>query len=193
MSRTVVTKANEREFSKFLSFILRHHPEEIGLKLEDNGWVNTSELIKAINNNEASKWVIDLSILEQIVTNDIKGRYSFNNSKTKIRANQGHSIKGLHIEFKEVENPPEFLYHGTSVQNKELIYESGCIKPMSRQMVHLSKDEDTAIKVGKRHGKCIILTVNTSKLLKNNHRVYISDNGVYLTDLVPINCIEYIK
>ena len=193
MSRTVVTKANEREFSKFLSFILRHHPEEIGLRLEDNGWVNTSELIKAINNHEASKWVIDLSILEQIVTNDIKGRYSFNNSKTKIRANQGHSIKSLNIEFTEVENPPEFLYHGTSVQNKDLIYSSGCIKPMNRQMVHLSKDEDTAIKVGKRHGKCAVLVINALKLLNSNHKIFISDNGVYLTDLVPINCIEYIK
>ena len=193
MSRTVVTKANEREFSKFLSFILRHHPEEIGLRLEDNGWINTSELIKAINNHEASKWVIDLSILEQIVTNDIKGRYSFNNSKTKIRANQGHSIKSLNIEFKEVKNPPEFLYHGTSVQNKDLIYSSGCIKPMNRQMVHLSKDEDTAIKVGKRHGKCAVLVINTLKLLNSNHKIFISDNGVYLTDLVPINCIEYIK
>ena len=189
MSRQQVTRKNEQEFSKFLSFILRHHPEEIGLSLEENGWINTSELIDAINNHESSKWEIDKSILEQIVSSDNKQRYSFNSSKTKIRANQGHSIKGLVMNFKEVTTPPEYLYHGTSKKNFELIKNSRSILPMSRQMVHLSGDIETATKVGKRHGELVILQINTSKLLSDKHKIYISENGVYLVDEVPLNCL----
>ena len=190
MNKKTVTKNNEQEFSKFLSFILRHKPEEIGVSLEDNGWINIDKLIKAINNHEASKWVIDLDILEQIVANDNKQRYSFNDNKTKIRANQGHSIKELVMNFKEVETPPEYLYHGTSKKNFEMIKEACGLLPMSRQMVHLSGDIETASKVGKRHGDLIVLQINTCRLLDLNHKIYISDNGVYLVDSVPLSCIE---
>ena len=188
MTRKQITKKNEQEFSKFLSFILRHHPEEIGLSLENNGWINIGSLIIAINNHEASKWVIDLDTLEQIVANDNKNRYSFNSNRTKIRANQGHSIKGLVMDFKEVQSPPKYLYHGTSKENASLICESNEIKSMQRQMVHLSADIDTAKKVGKRHGDVLIFVIDTSKLM-NEHKIYISDNGVYLVDKVPLSCI----
>lgn len=183
MDRKQVTKKNEQEFSKFLSYILRHKPEEIGLELEDNGWVNVGSLIIAINNHEASKWVIDMAVLEQVVVNDSKNRYSFNNHKTKIRANQGHSIKNLVMDFEEV-NPPEYLYHGTSEENAKLIIKSGEIKPMSRQMVHLSKDIETAEKVGKRHGKPVIFRVEAQRMKQNGKKFYISENGVYLVDNV---------
>ena len=192
MSRQQVTKKNEQEFSKFLSFILRHKPEEVGWSLEDNGWINVGSLVIAINNHEASKWVIDLDTLEQIVINDNKQRYSFNSSKTKIRANQGHSIKGLVMNFKEVTTPPEYLYHGTSEANAELIMQSGMIKPMSRQMVHLSGDLDTAIKVGKRHGKPVVFKIDTEKVQQTDKKIYISENGVYLVDNLSIEFLELI-
>ena len=180
MKRNTVNKNNEQEFSKFLSFILRHKPEEIGLKLEEDGWVNLGSLMIAINNHEASNWVIDMDMIEYIVANDKKKRYSFNSNKTKIRANQGHSIKDLKINFEKVDNPPEVLYHGTSKENAKLIMDSGILKSMSRQMVHLSKDIETASNVGNRHGKLEILKIDTKKAVQSGIEFFISENGVYL-------------
>lgn len=190
MNKKQVTKKNEQEFSKFLSFILRHKPEEIGLTLEDNGWVNVSELLNAINHPNSSKWSLSLDMLKQIVANDNKQRYSFNKSKTKIKANQGHSIKGLKIEFTEVTNIPEYLYHGTSTENSKKIIESGVLKPMSRQMVHLSKDVETATNVGKRHGKHVIFKVEAKRAQQSGIKFYLSDNGVYLVESIST---DYIK
>ena len=180
MSRQQVTKKNEQEFSKFLSFILRHKPEEIGLQIEEDGWINLGSLMIAINNHEASNWVIDMDMIEYIVANDKKKRYSFNSNKTKIRANQGHSIKDLKMNFEKVDNPPEVLYHGTSKENAELIMSSGVLKSMSRQMVHLSKDIETASNVGVRHGKLQILKIDTKKAIQSGVEFFISENGVYL-------------
>ena len=96
-----------KETSKFISLILRHKPEAIGITLDEHGWANVNELIAGISKTQP----IDMSMLEQIVSEDEKQRYSFNDNKTKIRANQGHSIP-VDVELAECE-PPEFLYHGT--------------------------------------------------------------------------------
>lgn len=187
--RNFVTKTNEQQFSKFLAYILRHHPEELRLTINEFGWINVQELINAVNKNEKENWEICFGALQQIVDTDNKKRYSFNEDKTMIRANQGHSIKGLIMDYKEVEQPPKKLYHGTSVVNADKIICSGEIKPMGRQMVHLSGNIETAFRVGERHGHPQILVIDTTKLINLGHKIYISENGVYLVDRVPMSCV----
>ena len=118
--------------SVFISLILRHKPEEIGITLDEHGWANVKELIAGINNAGRK---IDMKTLEEIVRTDNKGRYSFNENKTLIRANQGHSIP-VDIEFKEVA-PPNVLYHGTATKSLDSIKQQG-IKSMSRLYFHIS-------------------------------------------------------
>lgn len=164
--------------SVFLSLILRHKPEEIGIALDKNGWANVNELIEGIN---GSGRVIDMETLENIVKTDNKGRYSFNENKTLIRANQGHSIH-VDIELKE-STPPDILYHGTATKFIDSIKRQG-IKSMSRLYVHLSKDLDTAVKVGNRHGKCVVLKIDAKKMFEDGIKFYLSENGVWLTKFV---------
>ena len=188
-----MNNVDKQEFSKFLSLILRHKPEVLGLKLMDNGWVNIDELINAVNSSAEPDSKIDIQLIKEIVAEDKKQRYSISEDGKLIRANQGHSIKDLVMDFKEVNNAPLYLYHGTSVSNFEKIKESGCIKAMSRQLVHLSSDAETAAKVGKRHGKVCILHIDTTKLAEYGHKLLISENGLYLVDEVPFDCIIKIE
>ena len=108
---------NIEKLSKFISLILRHKPEEVGITLDEHGWANVEDLINGINNSGRK---IDKDVLEEIVRTDNKQRYSFNEDKTKIRANQGHSIPVV-IDFKELE-PPDTLYHGTATKSIEGIH-----------------------------------------------------------------------
>lgn len=179
--------SNKDGVSKFLSLILRHKPEEIGIQLDQHGWANVAELISKMGENGT---ILTMGKLENIVETDSKGRYSFNHDKTLIRANQGHSIK-VDLELKPVE-PPEVLYHGTADRFIDSIMKSG-LKPISRNHVHLSSDIETALKVGKRHGKAIILTINAQEMALKGHKFYISTNGVWLTDAVPTEFIEVTK
>jgi putative RNA 2'-phosphotransferase len=162
------------ELGRFISLILRHKPEAVGIKLDSNGWANVDELISGIN--KAGK-KIDMEILERIVRENNKQRYSFNETHTKIRANQGHSIN-VDVELKEA-IPPDKLYHGTATRFMESIKKNGITK-QSRQYVHLSADKETATAVGKRHGKPIVLIVDTVKMRADGHKFYISENGVWL-------------
>jgi putative RNA 2'-phosphotransferase len=172
---------NLTKISKFLSLVLRHSPETIGIKIDyQGGWTDTAILIQKINQN--GKYHIDMQILEEIVRTDEKQRYSFNPDKTKIRANQGHSIP-IDLDLKE-QIPPEILYHGTATRFLQEISEKG-LKPMSRHHVHLSKDEETALKVGKRHGKPYILKIKSGEMHQKGFKFYLSDNGVWLTEQVP--------
>ena len=173
------------KLSKFISLILRHKPEIINLKLDSKGYVYTDLLINNINEN--SDYEIDFEILKQIVDTDDKQRYSFNEDYTKIRANQGHSINvdvGL-----EVKQPPDILYHGTSSNYIYSIIKNG-INSKSRMYVHLSKDIKTAISVGKRHGKPVVLEINAKRMYKDGIKFYLSKNNVWLTKYVPS---KYIK
>lgn len=169
---------NKDKLSKFLSLILRHKPSEIGITLDEHGWANVNELIEGIN---SSGRVINMELLEEIVKTDNKGRYSFNEDKTLIRANQGHSIP-VDVELKE-SIPPDVLYHGTATKFIDSIKKQG-IKSMSRLYVHLSKDLDTAVKVGSRHGKCVVLKIDAKKMFKDGIKFYLSENGVWLTKYV---------
>lgn len=174
------------KLSVFISLVLRHKPDVAGIDLDEHGWANVDELIDGINNTERR---IDMEILEEIVKTDNKHRYSFNEDKTLIRANQGHSIP-VDVELKEQE-PPEFLYHGTADRFKKSIMAEG-LKPMSRLYVHLSKDIETANKVGKRHGNPIVLKVCSGQMSQDGIKFYLSENGVWLTGNVDVKYIEKI-
>jgi putative RNA 2'-phosphotransferase len=160
--------------SKFLAYILRHKPEKANLKLEKDGWVSVYDLI--------SNTDISMDELEEIVKTDDKKRYSFNIDNTKVRANQGHSTNTVIKFTKKI--PPVILYHGTSLRFWISIQKNGLDK-MNRQYVHLSKDIETAYKVGVRHGEPIILKINCLEMVKDGYDFFISDNGVWLTDNVP--------
>ena len=159
---------------KFISLILRHKPESIGISLNEHGWADVSELISGIC--KSGKF-IDMSILERIVAENGKQRYSFNADCTKIRANQGHSI-AVDIELPAA-NPPDILYHGTASRFLDSIREKGIIK-QSRQYVHLSSDIKTALDVGKRHGKAVVLPIDTKKMLEDGSVFYLLVNKVWL-------------
>ena len=132
---------------------------------------------------------INRELLEEIVRTDNNQRYSFNEDKTLIRANQGHSIP-VDVELKEQE-PPELLYHGTAAGFLASIEREG-LKPMGRLYVHLSKDAGTAVNVGKRHGKPVVLKIHSSEMYHDGHVFYLSENGVWLTKKVEPKYFERI-
>ncbi len=160
--------------SKYLRLLLRHRPEAAGLTLDEHGWADVALLLKNVN--------ISMEDLEKIVANDEKQRYSFNDDKTLIRANQGHSVPvDLELEAKE---PPEFLYHGTVGQFLGSIQKEG-LQRRSRLYVHLSPDVETAVKVGRRRGKPVVLRVAAGRMHRDGYPFFLSANGVWLTREVP--------
>lgn len=171
------------DISRFMSLILRHKPETIGISIDEHGWANVDELIEGI----AKTREFNMDILEEVVKTDNKQRYSFNEDKTLIRANQGHSIP-VDVELDEVE-PPAELWHGTGEKYVESIEKIGLI-PKSRLYVHLSKDSDTATNVGRRHGKPVLYTVKTGDMFKDGYKFFLSKNGVWLTKEVPVKYLE---
>ena len=179
-----MTGSQNKKISKFLSFVLRHKPETINLVLDENGWANVEELITKSTNDSQGFTFEELD--EIVLTND-KKRFIFNEDKTKIRANQGHSIE-IDLALKP-QQPPEFLYHGTAQNNVESILENG-IEKRNRQHVHLSQDKETATKVGMRHGKPLILTIKTGKMFEDGILFYLSENNVWLTDFVDSKYIS---
>ena len=176
---------NHKETSKYISLILRHKPDVIGITLDEHGWANVDELIAGVSKTHP----INMDILEQIVAEDEKQRYSFNEDKTLIRANQGHSIP-VDVELEEKE-PPEILFHGTGEKYVDSINKSGLI-PKSRLYVHLSSNEETAHKVGTRHGKPVIYKVKSKEMYQDGYKFFCSVNGVWLTKAVPVRYIEII-
>lgn len=169
--------------SKFIALILRHKPDTIGISLDEHGWANVDELVKGISKTQP----FNMDMLEEIVRTDNKQRYSFNEDKTLIRANQGHSIP-VDIELDEKE-PPELLWHGTGEKYVDSIDKQGLISK-SRLYVHLSKDEETAISVGKRHGIPVLYQVKARQMYNDGFKFYLSVNGVWLTKEVPIKYLE---
>lgn len=165
--------------SIFISLVLRHKPQVIDITLDEHGWADVGELIEKMSSHGHP---INEDILKVIVRTDAKQRYSFSDDGTLIRANQGHSIP-VDVELAEKE-PPEILYHGTAQRFVESINTEG-LKRMNRLYVHLSKDEQTAEIVGKRHGKPYIYKVKSAEMFRAGYKFYLSANGVWLTDAVP--------
>ncbi|MFT4072729.1 MAG: RNA 2'-phosphotransferase [Dysgonamonadaceae bacterium] len=178
-----MTEQDKKRISKFLSLILRHEPDKIGLNLDVNGWANVKELIEK---SKKHRYHFSMEELTEVIETNDKQRFSLNEKRTKIRANQGHSIN-INLALSPSE-PPEYLYHGTATRFLSSIMEEGITKG-SRQHVHLSKDKETATKVGSRHGKVIVLTIMTSQMYKDGILFYQSDNGVWLTDYVDVKYI----
>lgn len=174
-----------KDTSKFLSLVLRHAPEKIQLRLDENGWAKTNELITQCNKFHKK---LNLELLDYVVENNDKKRFAFNDDKSMIRACQGHSIV-VDLNMDQT-MPPDFLYHGTVDEFLEAIKKEG-LQKMSRQHVHLSQEKETAIKVGSRRGKPIVLIVNTKKMQEDGFVFYLSENKVWLTDEVPAKYIEF--
>ena len=171
--------------SRFISLILRHRPEAVGISLDAHGWADVQALISGINRSGGH--TVDMEILEEIVRTDEKQRYSFNEDHTKIRANQGHSIP-VDVELEE-KNPPDILWHGTGEKYVSSIDKKGLI-PKGRLYVHLSSDRETARKVGSRHGKPVIYEIDCRKMKEDGYRFFLSANHIWLTKEVPA---QYLK
>jgi putative RNA 2'-phosphotransferase len=171
--------------SKYISLILRHKPEVIGITLDDHGWADTQTLIEGVNRTHP----LTMELLEEIVRTDEKQRYSFNADKSRIRANQGHSIP-IDADLAKTK-PPETLYHGTGEKSVASIERDG-LRPMSRLYVHLSPDTETARSVGSRHGKPVIYIVLAGEMYRSGYRFYRSANGDWLTKEVPVRFLKRI-
>jgi putative RNA 2'-phosphotransferase len=167
------------QLSKFLSLILRHKPDAIGLELDSHGWANIEQLIDKAH---AAGTKFDRTELLHVVETSDKKRFSVSADGLRIRAAQGHSVSvELGLSPKE---PPPVLYHGTATRFAEAILQQG-LKPQARQQVHLSADEETARRVGARHGKPHIFKIDAHAMHASGLKFYLADNGVWLTDRVP--------
>lgn len=165
--------------SKFLSLILRHQPEKVGLKLDENGWVDVSQLLTALAKHGHA---LTQEELETVVFTNDKQRFAFSSDGLRIRANQGHSVE-VELAYTPAV-PPVVLYHGTAPQFVASIRTQGLLKGQ-RHHVHLSADTATAQKVGARRGKPVVVTVRADKMHADGHVFYCSENGVWLTEHVP--------
>lgn len=183
MPKFVLMKDDIRT-SKFLSLVLRHQPKSIGIVLDENGWTDVGTLIEK---TQKSGIPLDFERLKHIVDTNEKKRFAFNSDFTKIRASQGHSVE-VDLGYTS-QKPPAVLYHGTTDSALSSIMQTG-IEKRKRHHVHLSKDQETAIKVGQRHGKAVILQVLAEKMFEEGFQFFLSENGVWLTDEVPVRFIK---
>ncbi len=169
--------------SKKLSKILRHQPKMIGLTLDKNGWAEVAELIEKFGTPPLS-----MEALETVVETNDKKRFAFNDDKTKIRANQGHSVTvDLALEQSE---PPALLFHGTATKNLQSIKGQGLIKG-SRHHVHLSTNEGTAKQVGGRYGVPVVLKVKAKEMHDAGYAFFVSENNVWLSDHIPVRFLVF--
>lgn len=165
--------------SKFLSLILRHEPARIGLTLDPNGWADVEQLLQLASQHGVR---LDRPTLERVVAENDKQRFAFSPDGTRIRASQGHSI-AVDLQLTSL-TPPTLLYHGTAGRFQGAILEKGLL-PRSRQHVHLSMDIETAVRVGRRHGKPVVFLVQAGAMQRDGLTFYCSANGVWLTEHVP--------
>ena len=178
---------NDKRLSKFLSLVLRYKPETINLNLDVQGWAKVDDLLTRMQRSGKS---VSRERLEHIVATSDKKRFAFSENHTHIRASQGHS---LNIELGlEPQTPPERLYHGTATRFLDSIRQQGLVKG-SRQHVHLSKDKVTALKVGQRHGKSIVLVVEAGRMQGNGYSFYLSENGVWLSEHIPAKFLTILE
>lgn len=178
---------NEKEttkISKLLSLVLRHQPDYLGITLDEAGWTDVVILMEKAADAGVR---FDLAVLKHVVETNNKKRFAFNDDFTKIRANQGHSVE-VELGYSP-QTPPEMLYHGTGSGAVESIRKTG-LEKRSRQHVHLSHETETAINVGQRHGKPVVFVVRALEMHNDGFAFFLSDNGVWLTDHVPVKYLE---
>ena len=165
---------NDKKTSKFLSLVLRHKPEEIGLTLDDNGWAKVDELLKKAKGHHT----FSLEDLQRIVADNDKQRFAFSEDGKRIRANQGHSVE-VDLAL-TVATPPPLLYHGTATRFLDSIMKEG-LKAMARHAVHMTENKDTAVATGQRHGSPIVLVIDAARMSLDGIEFQRSANGVWLT------------
>lgn len=168
------------DISKFLSYVLRHRPDAINIRIDVEGWVDISELIAAAANNEKQ---LDSDLIKTVVETSDKKRFAISEDGLRIRAVQGHSIECVSINYQE-KMPPEFLYHGTATRFLDSIMQKGLI-PGSRQYVHLSQDEVTAHAVGQRYGKPLVLKIEAWRMYEQGFKFFQADNSIWLSRSIP--------
>jgi putative RNA 2'-phosphotransferase len=181
---------NEKETirtSKFLSLILRHEPERVGLKLDGAGWIGVEDLLRAVNQQGTP---LTLDQLQHIVATSDKKRLAFSDDGRRIRASQGHSVE-VDLQYAP-KPPPEVLYHGTAIRFLDAIRKDG-LQRMGRHDVHLSAETKVTLQVGGRHGKPVLLTIRAGDMHRAGHEFRVSANGVWLTKYVPPEFIEFPK
>lgn len=178
-------ESQRTQASKFLSLVLRHRPDKIGLVLDEQGWVEVSVLLAQCADHRRT---ITREMLQEIVDTSPKKRFAFSEDGLRIRANQGHSVD-VNLGY-EPAQPPSALFHGTVAKVLPAIRRSGLLK-MNRHHVHLSSDEKTASTVGSRRGKPVILAVRAGEMASAGHVFYVSANGVWLTLAVPPGFIDF--
>lgn len=166
------------KLGRFLSLVLRHDPQAAGISLDEHGWADVRALLSGVARTGRS---IDMETLERIVRENNKQRYAFNEDHTKIRANQGHSLQ-VDVEL-TASPPPQYLFHGTAARFLTKIQQEG-IQKMGRQYVHLSRDIETAIAVGRRHGAPVVIRIDAEAMAQDGITFYRSENGVWLCDAV---------
>lgn len=179
-------KDHNTQISKFLSYVLRHHPESIGIQLDSEGWTDVAILLQQAQKHQRP---LTLDVLQDVVATNNKKRFALSEDGTRIRALQGHSTTQVAIQYAPVQ-PPEVLYHGTATRFVDSIRAKGLISG-SRHHVHLSPDVATATQVGQRHGKPVVLTIQAAKMAQAGHLFYLSDNGVWLTAHVTTEFISF--
>lgn len=171
--------------SRYLSYLLRHHPETAGITLDAHGWADVDQLLAGMKKHRITR-----AQLEEIVAADQKQRYAFDERRTKIRANQGHSI-AVDVELREGE-PPARLWHGSAKRFAASIAAQG-LRPMNRLYVHLSTDVQTARKVGARHGEPIVYEIDCAAMRRDAYVFYLSQNGVWLIKQVPYRYMKEVQ
>jgi putative RNA 2'-phosphotransferase len=165
--------------SKFLSYVLRHNPDALGLDLDPGGWADVDTLLDRARAEGRS---IDRDLLKRVIAHGEKRRFTLSDDGTKIRANYGHSVD-VDLDLTPT-SPPEHLYHGTARETLPAIRDDG-LRPQTRQYVHLSSTREEATRVGRRHGTPVVLTVDAQELHAAGHTLYRSTDAVWLTDRVP--------
>jgi len=174
-----------KKLSKFLSLILRHKPDIVGISLDEHGWADVEALLRGIQKSGRN---IDASLLEKVVAENDKQRFSFSEDRKRIRANQGHSLQ-VDVELVS-RKPPAVLYHGTVERNRASIEEKGLLRG-TRLYVHLSEDVETAMKVAaRRKGERLIYQVDAGRMFRDGFMFYRSVNGVWLTKMVPTDYLR---
>jgi len=176
---------NLTRISRFISLVLRHNPAAAHLEVDEHGWADVEQLIEGVR--QVKEPSFDRAALDEIVATDDKQRYSYSEDGHLIRANQGHSIP-VDVEL-PVTQPPEYLWHGTGEKYVESIDRAGLL-PRSRLYVHLSADVDTAVTVGRRHGRPVIYRVRSGDMFRGGYTFFRSVNGVWLTKEVPPEYLE---
>lgn len=170
---------NDIHISKFLSYVLRHQPDAIGLSLDAQGWTSMDDLIAKA---AAAGTRLTREAIGRVVRQSDKQRFALSEDGLQIRANQGHSVDvDLALADRQ---PPDILFHGTATRVLDAILREG-LKAQARHAVHLSSTRDTAHRVGRRHGSPVVLLVRAAELARDGHRFQCSENGVWLTAEVP--------